>query len=142
MRYLFITLLILTTSVWAGGTDQRQVIQLNPEQRNFVLTEMRSLLSGLEKILTAIHKNDMAAVEKASRTLGFGMKHKAENPLHEVLPKNFMQMGMAMHKEFDKIADDARLKKDHRRSLLQVSEVLSKCNACHLTFQIQLTPSK
>jgi len=35
------------------------------------------------------------------------MKHKAENPLHDVLPQEFMQPGMSLHKDFDLIAADA-----------------------------------
>ncbi|MEQ1635469.1 MAG: hypothetical protein ABL903_02185 [Methylococcales bacterium] len=132
-----ITLCLLAffaTAALAEEVDSRQALNLTAPQRNHVLGEMRALLSGIQAILAGLAQNDMAAVAKAAKPLG--MAHSAENHLHSVLPKAFMQMGMSLHKDFDQIALDAETLKDPKQTLQQMSAALSKCNACHATYQI------
>lgn len=136
--WLFLVLGLTTTAVIADESDSRQVLSLSNPQRNHVLGEMRSLLAGTQMILTALTKDDMAAVAQHAQALGFNMKHKAENPLHDVLPKDFMQLGMSMHKDFDLIAADAESLKDPKHTLQQLSATMGKCIACHETYQIQM----
>jgi cytochrome c556 len=135
---LILVLGLTTTAVLADESDSRQVLNLSNPQRNHVLGEMRSLLAGTQMILTALTKDDMAAVAENAQALGFNMKHKAENPLHDVLPKDFIQLGMSMHKDFDLIAADAMSLKDPKHTLQQLSATMGKCIACHETYQIQM----
>ena len=133
---------LLAMSAMADEADDRQVLNLSNPQRNHILVEMRSLLAGTQMILAALTKDDMAAVAEHAQALGFNMKHKAENPLHDVLPKDFMQLGMSMHKDFDLIAADATFLKDPKHTLQQLSTTMGKCVACHETYQIQVTSLK
>ena len=137
MNKIILLLAFFATSVLAEGIDNRQVLNLTEPQRNHILKEMRELLAGTQDILAALAKDDMAAVAKYSRALGFNMKHQAENPLHDVLPKEFMQIGMPMHKEFDQIAADAESLKDAKHTLQQLSATMGKCTACHTAYQIR-----
>jgi hypothetical protein len=140
--WLLFVLCLTTLTVMAGEADNRQVLTLSNPQRNHVLGEMRSLLAGTQNILGALAKDDVAAVAEHARALGFNMKHKAENPLHDVLPKDFMQLGMSMHKDFDLIAADAETLKDPKHTLQQLSATMGKCTACHETYQIQVSSLK
>jgi hypothetical protein len=137
MNKFILLLACFASSALAEEIDTRQLVQLTEPQRNQVLTEMRSLLTGTQDILAALAKDDMAAVAKHAQSLGFNMKHKAENPLHEVLPKDFMMLGMSTHKEFDQIAADAISLKDSKHTLKQLSDTMGKCTACHATYQIR-----
>jgi len=137
MKRTILLLAFFSTSALSEGIDNRQVLNLTELQRNHILTEMRELLAGTQDILAALAKDDMSAVAKYARALGFEMKHQAENPLHDVLPKEFMQIGMPMHKEFDQIAADAESLKDPKHTLQQLSSTMSKCTACHATYQIR-----
>jgi hypothetical protein len=137
MKMLMVLTALFASSTFAEGIDQRQVLNLTPPQRQFVLTEMRGLLNGTQAIIAALANDDMAAAAEAAKAMGFGMKHKAENPLHEVLPKEFMMLGMSMHREFDALAADALAKKDPKYTLKHLSEIMGKCTACHATYQIQ-----
>ena len=65
------------------------------------------------------------------------MAHKAEEHLKSVLPKAFMQLGMSVHQDFDQIATDAESKKDPKLTLRQLSDSMTKCVACHASYQIQ-----
>jgi hypothetical protein len=130
----------ISASALAQESDQRQTLNLTPPQRQFVLNEMRGLLGGTQSIIAALAKDDMTAVAEAARAMGFDMKHKAENPMHDVLPKEFMMLGMSMHRDFDTLAADALAKKDPKYTLKQLSDIMGKCNACHATYQIQTAP--
>ena len=136
--WLPLVLGLATGTTMANEADSRLVMNLSKPQRNHILGEMRSLLAGTQMILTALTKDDMAAVAQHAQALGFNMKHKAENPLHDVLPKDFMQLGMSMHKDFDLIAADATSLKDPKHTLQQLSATMGKCIACHETYQIQM----
>jgi hypothetical protein len=137
MKKIILLLICFVNPVFAEEVDNRQVLNLTEPQRNHVLNEMRTLLTGVQTIVGALAKDDMAAVAESAKAIGFNMKHKAENPLHDVLPKDFMMLGMSMHKEFDVIAADAETSKDPRHTLVQLNEVMGKCMACHATYQIR-----
>ena len=138
---MIIACLLISTSAIAADKDSRQILALSEAQRCHVLEEMRALLSGTRNILAALSTDDMASVSKSARPLGLGMAHKAEDHLKGVLPKEFMQLGMSLHQDFDQIAVDAESKKDPKLTLRQLSDAMAKCVACHDAYQIRATPA-
>lgn len=122
----------------ADTADGRQLIELTAAQRAHVLGEMRVLLSGTQRVIAALAAEDMAEVARQASALGMNMGHKAENHLHGVLPPAFMQLGMAVHQDFDRIAADAAAGKGARHSLQQLGNALNTCAVCHEAYQIQL----
>jgi hypothetical protein len=140
VRKIFIIALglFMATPAKANEVDNRQILPLSEHQRNHVLTEMRGLLSGTQNILDALARDDMTTVAREARSLGMGMAHKGEDHLKAVLPKEFMQLGMSVHKSFDKIALDAEFLKDPKHTLQQLGESMQKCNACHAAYQIRV----
>ena len=137
---LILFLGLISTSALAEEVDKRQTLTITETQRGYVLEEMRALLSGTQSILDALSKDDMAAVAQHARLLGMGMAQKAEDHLKGALPKEFMQLGMAVHQDFDQIAADAESAKDLKQTLRQMSGAMGKCVACHATYQIHTTP--
>ncbi len=134
-----IALCFIATTVMASDIDERRVLPITEMQRNHILTEMRALLAGTQNILSALATDDMAAVARHARPLGTGMAHKGEDHMQAVLPQEFMQLGMSVHKDFDQIAADAESLKDSRHTLKQLSESMNKCVACHAAYQIRIT---
>lgn len=139
IRRIIVCLLISTSTV-AADVDNRQTLSLSEAQRSHVLEEMRALLSGTQNILTALSTDDMASVSKYARALGLGMAHKAEDHLKGALPREFMQLGMSLHQDFDHIAADAESKRDPKLTLRQLSDAMTKCLACHDAYQIRTAP--
>jgi hypothetical protein len=138
MNKITLSILILAaTSAQAEVVDNRQILMLSEPQRGHVLTEMRALLAGTQNILGALATDDMAAVTRYAKPLGMGMADNAEKHLKGVLPQEFMQLGMSVHKDFDLLAADAESIKDPKHTLKQLSEAMSKCNACHASYQIR-----
>jgi chemotaxis signal transduction protein len=139
LKKIFAVLLVLATGTAAAGEiDKRRILPLTEPQRDHVLTEMRALLSGTQNILSALSREDMVAVADHARSLGMGMAHKGEDHLKAVLPREFMQLGMSVHKAFDQIAVDAESLKDPKHTLRQLSESMKKCIACHDSYQIRI----
>ncbi len=134
---LGVTLSMTSLCVTAEPIDQRQILKLNEAQRAHILGEMRSLQSGTQAILAALAADNMLEVAQQARLLGMGMGHKAENHLHDILPDAFMQMGMSVHHDFDRIARDAQTLKDSKLTLQQLSTTMKTCTACHETYQIR-----
>ena len=137
-KIILVIFTLAATSVQAEAVDKRQILMLSEPQRGHVLEEMRALLTGTQNILSALAKDDMAAVAQNARPLGMGMADNAEKHLKGVLPKEFMQLGMSVHKDFDLIAADAESLKDPKHALQQMSVAMSKCNTCHAAYQIRL----
>jgi len=134
--WLLLILGVASTNA-AAEVDQRQAIRLNGAQRAHVLGEMRSMLSGTQAILTALSNDDMAAVAQQARALGMNMGHKAENHLHDLLPESFMQLGMSVHQDFDRIANDAEILKDPKHTLRQLSATMNTCGVCHEAYRLE-----
>lgn len=136
---LTLVLAVAATDVTArADTDGRQLIELTAAQRAHVLGEMRALLSGTQRVIAALAAEDMAEVARQASALGMNMGHKAENHLHGVLPPAFMQLGMAVHQDFDRIAADAAAGKSAKHSLQQLGNALNTCAVCHEAYQIRL----
>lgn len=139
MKKVFaIALSFITMTATANEIDKRRILSITEIQRNHVLTEMRAFLAGTQGILDALLREDMAAVARHARPLGMSMAHKGEDHLKEVLSKEFMHLGMSVHKDFDQIAADAESLKDPKHTLRQLSESMKKCVACHADYQIRI----
>lgn len=129
---------LVTITAMANQVDDRQIVKLSEVQRNHLLVNMRGLLTTTQNILAALAKEDMNTVSEKAKAVGFNMKSKRPNPLHDVLPKEFRQLGMSMHKEFDLIATEAMSLNDAKYTLQQLSATMSKCTACHSAYQIRV----
>lgn len=116
--------------------ETRKVIQLAPADRAFVLSEMRGMLGAVQKILLASDKGDTAAVAAAAKPFGLMGARVADKKLKGKLPMEFMRMGLGMHQLFDKLATDAKTKKDPRHTTRQVAALLAHCTACHEVYAL------
>ncbi len=142
-KILATSLLLISISATAEEIDTRRALPMNEMQRGHILSEMRALLAGTQGILSALTREDMASVADHARPLGTGMPHKGEDHMKAILPQEFMQMGMMLHRDFDQIAADAESLKDPKHTLKQLSDSMGKCVACHASYQIRVTgPSK
>ncbi|MCX7184447.1 MAG: hypothetical protein NTW90_04285 [Nitrosospira sp.] len=138
-KIIAMTLCLVATTVTANDIDERRVLPVTEMQRNHILTEMRALLAGTQNILSALARDDMAAVARHARPLGTGMAHKGEDHMQAALPQEFMRLGMSVHKDFDQIAADAESLKNPKHTLKQLSESMNKCVACHAAYQLRIT---
>ncbi|SFN03819.1 hypothetical protein [Nitrosomonas communis] len=118
------------------SADQRHAIQLNTEEKDFVLAEMRSFLLSINGILKGLHENDMIAVSKAAKSAGIGMAVDASPLLMVKLPLEFKIMGMGLHKDFDKLSTDTQAGIDRDQVIHKLFELTSKCVSCHQVYRL------
>ena len=133
---LFAALFASISIATAEEVDTRTVIQLSPQHRALVLTEMQQFLSGLQQMMDALSRDDMETVAREARTLGTSMSHHMPADLKQALPQGFRKMGHAVHSSFDQIALDAESLGDTQHALSQLGDTLSRCVSCHSAYQI------
>ena len=57
-------------------------------------------------------------------------------PLAPKLPLEFKQLGLATHRGFDSIADEAERRRSTDHAPKQLGDVMQNCVACHGTWRI------
>lgn len=120
-----------------AGSDNRTAVVLNPGERDFVLREMRTMLSSTHGILEGINRGDLKQVAQAARAAGMGTAVDVNPALMAKLPLPFKQLGMSVHREMDELAAAAESGKPAAELQQMLTNALSKCVACHNAWQIK-----
>jgi len=144
---IIILLLIIATGIYKfilqGSTspsiDGRSSIQLNADERDIVLTEMRAFLSSVQKITQGIAEDDMQLVAEYARQVGKAAQGEMPGTLVEKLPLAFKKMGLDTHIKFDQLAMDADDLGDGAHALTQLSSLMQNCVTCHETYRIDIS---
>ncbi|WP_297481670.1 hypothetical protein [Ferrovum sp.] len=120
-----------------AGTDHRTAIVLQASERDFVLSEMRGMLVATQGILEGVTRGDMQAVTKAASAAGMGVAADANPALIAKLPLDFKALGMSVHRDMDDMAKAAATGTPAPEILKMEANTLTKCIACHSTWQLQ-----
>jgi hypothetical protein len=120
-----------------AGTDSRTAVVLGAEERNLILAEMRGLLAGTHDILEGINHNDLKQVAQAARSIGMESAADVKPVLMAKLPMPFKQQGMSVHHAMDDLAQAAESGKPTQELQAMLTDTLSKCVACHASWQIK-----
>lgn len=127
----------------AGGhkttiaTDGRQTITLEPHQRDLVLAEMRTFVDSLREINQALGSNDSELFQKAALKVGLEAQEGVPLDMMKALPLPFKKLGMDTHQKFDILASHAKEGASTGELLLELSQLMNNCVACHAAYQLQ-----
>jgi mono/diheme cytochrome c family protein len=121
----------------SSNTDPRKAIKLNNIEQNMVLEEMRGFLNSTQKIVAALADDDMSAVVAAAKESGRASQEQMPAETRNKLPEAFKKLGFDTHTKFDQLAMDADDMEDSQQTLVQLSELMQNCIACHATFRIE-----
>ena len=119
-----------------AGTDSRIAIVLQSSERDLILLEMRGLLSATQGILEGANQGDMNRVIQSSRSAGMAAAADVNPLLMAKLPLAFKTLGMSVHHDMDEIAEAAESGKPAPELLKMTSNILTKCVACHASWQL------
>ncbi len=119
-----------------AASDGRQAIMLPEGERDLVLSEMRAFLEAVQGIITASNKDDMGAVEKHAKAVGFAAQKGVPASLMKKLPLAFKKLGMGTHKAFDQLAMDASSLGDKSQVMESLGILMQNCIACHAAYRI------
>ena len=117
--------------------DTRTAVIMTEEEKVYVLHEMRGMLEGVQEIVSSIRTNDMEKISTVARSMGRNVADDAPAGLMGKLPLDFKTLGLGTHASFDQISVTARDPEKMDLVLLQLSNVMGNCIACHATFQIK-----
>lgn len=122
------------------GTDGRMQIVLAPAERDLILGEMRMLLKAVHGVVTGLAGQDQEMertnIEQAARSAGMGMAADVNPAIMAKLPLPFKQMGMAIHKDMDDLADAVVRREAAQQILQRLSSMTARCTACHDLYRL------
>jgi hypothetical protein len=121
----------------AAGTDGRTAVVLKPGERDLVLLEMRGLLSATQQILEGANQGDITRITKAAHGAGMAAAADVNPTLMMMLPIEFKQLAMSLHRNMDEIAKAAEAGKPVPELLKMTSDAMTQCVACHSAWQIK-----
>jgi len=118
------------------GRDSRITIELKAAERDFVLGEMRGLLSKVQGLLAAEADDDMDKFIQIAKVLKDDSKGDTQQSLLGKMPIGFKKMSYQIHSDFTQLYDNA-LAKESASTLKQVADLMQNCVACHATYNLQ-----
>jgi hypothetical protein len=121
----------------AAGSDNRTAVVLGVGERELILSEMRNLLGSVQGILDGINHGDMKQTASAARAVGMASAADVNPALMAKLPMPFKQLGMSVHHDMDDLAQAAESGKTVAELQTMLTSTLSKCVACHATWQFK-----
>jgi hypothetical protein len=120
----------------APSSDGRTAVLLAPAERDFVLGEMRNMLSAVQIITSALAEGDRAKAANAARAASNHDGHTPPLTLMAKLPMEFKETGMAMHAGFGELA--AAIDRGDPVPALygRLADQLNACVGCHETYRV------
>lgn len=136
LNLLMIYLFFYRGEVVKQAPDNRIVIKMSKENREYIMAEMRGFLESVHNIHEGITENDFERIAKVGKESGICKKENVPVGLLRTLPIEFKEMGMNTHKLFDEIARNAKENQNKEIAQKKLSRILNHCIACHRMYQI------
>jgi hypothetical protein len=121
-----------------SAPDGRQAIVLSADEKNLILTEMRTMLSSVQGVVDGIANKDMKRVAQAARQSGSAAAAQVPASLMAKLPLGFKQLGHGAHQGFDEIVIGAESNEPEDLLLVRLGERLNNCVACHASYRLEV----
>ncbi len=124
------------------NADTRVAIQLDPNERDLVLSEMRVFLDSVRQIVKGISDDDMMLVAAGAKRSGRSAQLEVPGALISKLPLSFKKLGFDTHARFDELALDAEQFGDRGQTLSQLSDLMNNCISCHSAFGFDIAQKR
>ncbi|AEP30955.1 cytochrome c [Brumicola nitratireducens] len=136
---LVIGLLLVSSAALASdeniaSTDARTPINLNVQQKDFVLERMRRMLETLTGIQQSLVQGSPEKVDNLVSLLFEYTRENHPDGLHDSMPVGFQQMSKQMNSQWKALA------KENTDAVLiqkEIVTIMSTCNACHRSYRIE-----
>ena len=142
ISFWILTLLILGKFFILGSTHQstdgRRYVELSTHEKNFVLMEMRGLLTSFSGVLVGLDSGDKKKMIESARSAGTTGHNNVEAG-HETimlkLPVEFKTMGIGLHKSFDSLADSIETGASEKEIIQKLATISGRCVQCHAGYR-------
>lgn len=119
------------------STDNRKAVILDPQEKDMVLGEMRTILTAINGVLKALPNQDLSGASKAAKSAGMAMAVDASPVFMAKLPIEFKSLGMSLHADFDTLAADIDKGMTEKQIVERLGAITNKCIACHSSYRLQ-----
>lgn len=120
------------------GADGRTTIHLNAEERDLVLTEMRTMLTSVQGIVAGLSAEDLKKVRESAKASGNAIAAEVPPALMAKLPLDFKQRGMGVHRGFDEMSVAVEQEETTDMILSRLGDQLNSCIACHAAYRLEV----
>ncbi|MDP3908682.1 cytochrome c [Novosphingobium sp.] len=122
-----------------ASNDGREPVQLDPQQLDYSLAQMRGLLAGLNEYDRAIGNSALAALADLAARHGPGAGKTAPAGLHDAQPANFRALSATMRQAFATMEKAARA--GDLAGVRSARETAGNaCVACHESYRFEPKP--
>jgi hypothetical protein len=120
-----------------GALDTRTPLPLTAMMAEHQKQNMRDHLAAVQEIVAALAVDDMPAVEKAARRIGYSDSMAQMCQHMGAGAPGFTDMALTFHRTADAIADAAR-GGDRKAATAALAATLSTCVGCHAAYRQQV----
>ena len=110
---------IIKGNIVVDHSDDRIAIGVKNGERNFILSEMRALLSKIQRLITFLSNDDMEGFTQLAKELKDESRGEEQQALIGKMPIAFKQMSFKIHGDFKQLYEDAVEKNDKEHSLMR-----------------------
>lgn len=121
------------------GSDGRQIVSVTEGEKQFLLQEMRQLLSAMQQIHMHMGNGDRESAARAAESVGMNMVDElaaVEGTILLKLPAPMKKLGLGTHSEFDNLARTIRSDASEQRIEKEIGELMTRCVACHAAYRL------
>ena len=139
--FIFFGLLAAPLSL-AAEEDSRVAVEMPAMMRAHMLANMRDHLLSMQQIQSRLAAGEYdAAADIAEQRLGMSsLQSHGASHMAGFMPQGMQETGTAMHhaaSRFAVISQEASVTRDLPRALGALSEITSRCVACHAAYRLK-----
>jgi hypothetical protein len=121
----------------SGVSENRVIVELSPDEKVFVLQEMRIMLGTIHGITSGLRNHDHKAIVEAAKMSGTAMSADVNPSLMMKLPLDFKKNGLFVHSQFEEFANKVNDKTTDSEVISFLDDQLGRCAGCHAGYRIE-----
>ena len=133
-RIIALTVMLVLPAAPVQAEDSRMPVELNGEQKAFVLGHMRDMLETLTDTQQLLLEGDRDAIRERITQLQSHEQAARPRGMGQQIPPAFRAMAQSMRPHWQAIQDDSLPVEAVQQHVVDLMRV---CNACHRTFAIR-----
>lgn len=133
-RIIALTVMLVLPAAPVQAEETRMSVELNGEQKAFVLGHMRDMLETLTDTQQLLLEGDRDAIRERISQLQLHEQAARPKGMGQQLPPAFRAMAQSMRPHWQAIQDESLPVEAVQQHVVDLMRV---CNACHRTFAIR-----
>ncbi|MBI2403684.1 MAG: hypothetical protein HYV20_13310, partial [Gemmatimonadetes bacterium] len=116
--------------------DKRTAIALTADQRDAVLSDMRTMLTAMQSIMDGATRMDIPKIRAAAQAAGTAALVGRDSATQAQLPEAFRRQSAETRANFDALAEAVRGFTARDTTLAYLSRISARCVSCHAQYRL------